>query len=304
MVNSAFTPKRVAQMHDDVRGMVVDLIEGLPDDEPFDVLADFSYPLALTVIAGLVGIPKADIQTCHALSERWNQLMGAEERGMPLDEQLQCADAALEYHAYVADLIAEREHTPADDLITAVWDVRRKGEVELSDLEMLSLFPGLISAGHETTANLIGSGMWHLLREPDRWRRLVAGEYDIPVLVEEMLRFDTSIFGLPRRVTEDTQLAGVDIPAGDLVFVHFGAAGHDPAQFPNPDEFEPTRAIAQHLSFGRGAHFCPGAPLARLETRIALEEFAARRPDLHLVGEPAHAPHFVFRALSSLMVAG
>lgn len=304
VVNAAFTPRVVARKEDAIRATVVDLIEALPTDVPFDLLKDFAYPLALTVISTLVGIPQADIQTCHAHSVRWNALMGADERGMPIEEQLACADDTLTYHKYISDLIAKAENEPADDLITAVWDVRRQGEVELSDMEMLSLFPGLISAGHETTANLIANGVWHLLRKPDRWRRLVAGEYDIPLLVEEMLRFDTSIFGLPRRVVKDTQIGDVQIPAGDLVFLHYAAAGHDPEQFTHPDEFQPSRKGEQHLSFGRGAHFCLGAPLARLEIRLSLEELSARRPDFRLVSEPGHVPHFVFRGLSELMVTG
>jgi cytochrome P450 len=304
IVNAAFTPRVVAGKEDAIRATVVDLIEALPSDAPFDLLKAFAYPLALTVISAQVGIPQQDVETCHAHSERWNALMGADERGMPIEEQLACADDTLTYHKYISDLIAQREHEPADDLITAVWDVRRQGDVELSDMEMLSLFPGLISAGHETTANLIANGVWHLLRKPDRWRRLVAEEYDIPLLVEEMLRFDTSIFGLPRRVITDTQIGDVEIPAGDLVFLHYGAAGHDPARFRNPDDFQPSRKGEQHLSFGRGAHFCLGAPLARLEIRLALEELAARRPDLTLLSEPGHAPHFIFRGLAELTVAG
>jgi cytochrome P450 len=302
IVNQAFTHGRIARMEDAVRRIAVDLIEGLPAAQPFDVLKDFSYPMTLTVIARVIGIPQEDIQTCHDLSEQWNELLGAEERGMPLEDQLRCADAALEYHEYISELIAEREHAPADDLITAVWEVRRKGDVELSDMEMLSLFPGLISAGHETTANLIGNGLWHLLEVPERWQRLVNGEYDIPVLAEEMLRHDTSIYGMPRRVVQDTRISEVDIPAGDLVFVHFAAAGHDPDQYSEPEEFDPSRGNVQHLSFGKGAHFCVGAPLARLETRIAFEELAARRPGLRLVSDPTHVPHFVFRALSELVV--
>lgn len=304
IVNAAFTRARIARMEGDVRRIAVDLIEGLPDGEPFDVLSRFSYPLTLTVIAGLVGIPHEDIQMCHDLSERWNALLGAEESGMPLDVQLRHADAAVEYHRYISELIARREHEPADDLITAVWEVRRTGDMELSDMEMLSLFPGLISAGHETTANLIANGLWHLLQVPQRWEHLVNGDCDIPALVEEMLRFDSSISGMPRRVVRDTRVGDVEIPAGDLVFVHFAATGRDPDQFSDPDEFVPSRDAAQHLSFGRGAHFCLGASLARLETRIALEELVARRPGLRLVGQPAHAPHFVFRALTELVVTG
>lgn len=302
IVNAAFTRGRVARMEDDVRRLAGDLVDALPRDEPFDVLSRFSYPLTLTVIAGPVGIPQQDIQRCHELSEQWNELLGADERGMPLADQFRCADAALEYHAHISELISRREHEPADDLITAVWDVRRRGEVPLSDLEMLSLFPGLISAGHETTANLIGNTLWHLLRQPERWQALVAGAVDVGNLVEEMLRFDTSIYGMPRRVTRDTEVGGVSIPAGDLVFLHFAAAGRDPDRFPDAGEFRPSREDLQHLSFGRGAHFCLGAALARLETRIALEELVKRRPELHLLREPEHVPHFVFRALRELVV--
>ena len=302
ILNAAFTRGRVARMEEDVTRLARGLAEDLPRDEPFDILSRFSYPLTLTVIAGLVGIPQEDIQRCHDLSEQWNELLGADERGMPLDDQLRCADAALEYHAHISELIARREREPADDLITAVWDVRRTGEVPLSDMEMLSLFPGLISAGHETTANLIGNTLWHLLRRPERWQALVDGAVDVGNLVEEMLRFDTSIYGMPRRVARDTVVGGVAIPAGDLVFLHFAAAGHDPDRFPDAGELRPTREDLQHLSFGRGAHFCLGAALARLETRIALEQLAALRPGLRLVSEPEHVPHFVFRALRELVV--
>ena len=305
IVNAAFTHGRIGAMEERVRGIVTGLIDGLPSDRPFDVLKGFSYPLALTVIAGLIGIPQEEIQRCHDLSEEWNLLNGAEDRGVPLEDQLRYADATLEYHEYISELIAQREHEPADDLITAVWDVRRKGDVELSDMEMLSLFPGLMSAGHETTANLIANGLWHLLEVTDRWQALVRGDFDIPSLVEEMLRYDTSIYGLPRRVVTDTRVGDVEIPAGDLVFIHFAAAGHDADKFEDPDEFHPWHEGGlQHLSFGKGAHFCPGAPLARLEARIALEELAVRRPGLRLVGQPVHTPHFVFRALSELLVEG
>jgi cytochrome P450 len=304
IVNAAFTPSRVARMEDDVRAIAVELIEGLPADRPFDVLKEFSYPLTLTVIARVIGIPEELVQLCHDLSERWNDLIGADARGVPLDDQLKCADDALEYHRIIGALIAEREHKPADDLITAVWEVRRKGDVELTDLEMLSLFPGLMSAGHETTANLIGNALWHLLETPERWEQLVAGRYDIPDLVEEMLRFDTSVYGLPRRVVQETTLGGATLPAGDLVFIHFAAAAHDPDQYENPDEFDTSHGARQHLCFGKSAHFCVGAPLARLESRIALEEMAARRPGLRSVTRPTYAPHFVFRGLSDLVVEG
>ena len=304
VINAAFTPRKVAGMEDKIRALVIELIDGLPEDEPFDLLKDFSYPLALRVITGVVGFPEEDIPKCHHYSERWNQLMGAEAGGMPVDEQLARADDTVAYHEYIADLIAKREHEPADDLITAVWDVRRRGDVELSDFEMLSLFPGLLSAGHETTANVIASGVWHLLEEPELWQRLVAGEYEIPVVVEEMLRFDTSIFELPRRVLQDTQIGEAQIPAGDLMMLHFGAANHDPEQFESPDEFQPARGATQHLAFGRGAHFCLGAPLARLEIRLALEELTARRPNLHLEREPGHLADFVFRGVTELPVAG
>ena len=304
VINAAFTPRRVAGMEDKIRALVIELIDGLPEDEPFDLLKDFSYPLALKVITGVVGFPEEDIPKCHYYSERWNQLMGAEAGGMPIDQQLARADDTVAYHEYIADLIAKREHEPADDLITAVWDVRRQGDVELSDFEMLSLFPGLLSAGHETTANVIANGVWHLLKEAELWQRLVAGEYEIPVVVEEMLRFDTSIFELPRRVLQDTQIGEVPIPAGDLVMLHFGAANHDPEQFESPDEFQPARGATQHLAFGRGAHFCLGSPLARLEIRLALEELTARRPNLHLEREPGHLADFVFRGVTELPVAG
>jgi cytochrome P450 len=303
VIQAAFTPRRVAAMEEKIRATVVELIDALPSDEPFDLVKDFSYPLALRVITDVVGIPREDIPMCHHYSERWNQLMGAEAGGMPVDEQLARADDTVKYHEYIQDLIRKREREPADDLITAVWEVRRQGDVELDDFEMLSLFPGLLSAGHETTANVIGNGIWHLLKEPGQWQRLVAGEYEIPAVVEEMLRFDSSIFELPRRVVKDTKVGEAEIPAGDLVMLHFGAANHDPAQFQSPDEFRPGREATAHLAFGRGAHFCLGSSLARLEIRLSLEELTTRRPNLHLAGELGHVADFVFRALTELPVA-
>lgn len=302
IINAAFTPARVSAMEDSIRALAVDLIDRLPQDDTFDVLATFAYPLTLTVIGDLIGIPRSDIEPCHDWAQQFNELFAAEARGMPVDEQLALADAGLAYHRYIAELISERGNAPADDLISAVWEVRRGDDAHLSDMEMLSLFPGLISAGHETTAALIGNALWHLLQTPDEWEALTRNQDEIASLVEEMLRFDTSVYGMPRRAVRDTRIGDVAIAAGELVFLHFASAGHDPEKFSDPDEFTPSRERPQHLSFGRGAHFCLGAPLARLETRIALEELARRRPSLRLVEQPTHAPNLIFRGLTELLV--
>jgi cytochrome P450 len=303
IVNAAFTPDRVARMEQDMRDLARQLIAALPDGA-FDPVKDLSYPMALTVITRLIGVPDADRDRCHDWAWAGNELLAANDRGEPLERQLEYAQALLDYHEYIASLIAERAERPADDLISAVWEVRRRGDVELTDFEMLSLFPGLLTAGHETTAHLIGSALWHLLEAPERWQALCQDPTKAEEIVEEALRYDSSVYGMPRKALTAASLGGAEIPAGDLVYVVYASANRDVAEFPQPDAFDPTRAKgSSHLAFGRGAHFCVGAPLARLESRILLEELSTAMPTLVLVEPPTHPPHFIFRMLDGLQVS-
>ena len=206
-------------------------------------------------------------------------------------------------HDRVLELFEERRHAPRDDLLTSL--VAQQSSGGLSNHELLSLVPGLFLAGHETTANVMANALWHLLRVPERWQRLVRDPSSIPTVVEEILRLDTSVLGLWRNITADTQISGVEVPAGQRLYLTYWSGNRDEDRFPNAAEFEPGRvAGGLHLAFGRGIHYCIGAPLARLELRTALAILAQAFPDLRLEDgfTPAYKPHFFLRGLVSLPV--
>ena len=169
---------------------------------------------------------------------------------------------------------------------------------------MFSLIPGLVFAGHATTACLIGSAGWLLLSHPPLWQTLATDPDFARDAVEEVLRLEPSTPGMPRIVTADTELAGIRLAAGDRVYACFISANHDQGHFPEPDEFCPSRRSgASHLGLGRGPHFCLGAPLARLETRVALQTLAQRLPGLRLaIAAPRHQPHLILRGPQELPV--
>jgi cytochrome P450 len=207
--------------------------------------------------------------------------------------------ARQSFVAYFRELAGHRRREPGDDLLSALVAVSDAGDV-LSEGELLVTLTLLLIAGHETTTNLIGNGVLALLRHPGGLRPAAEAPDRV---VEETLRYDSPVQLTARTALRDTTLGTLAVPSGSQVIVLLGAANRDPATGGDPESFDPSREPGRHLAFGQGIHFCLGAPLARLEGRIAFRELARRRPELKLAGTPQWNPTTTLRGLSSLPVA-
>ena len=211
--------------------------------------------------------------------------------------------AAGEYIDYTRALIADKRRAPDDLLVSALASVVDEGE-RLHDDEIVSTTMVLLEAGHEATVNTLGNGVRALLRHRDEWQRLVRGEVDARVAVEEMLRWDSPLQLFERWVLEPgVEIAGQPVAVGDEVAMLFGSAERDPRRFTDPDRFDVGRGDTAHIGFGGGIHFCVGAPLARQEIEVSLRTLVERCPGLELVAEPHYHPTFVIRGLAALEVA-
>lgn len=306
VLQEALSPARIAAREPEIQALADELVgammEGAGAGCRADVLSAVAYPLPLTVVLRLIGIPEHELARSAQTCRDWNDLTVAALNGVPLDEQLRMADAIVDFHHLVLDLVAERARQPTDDLVSALVAARRAER--LDDRELLSLLPGLVFAGHETTANLLGSALAHLLASTDLWASLCSGETAVADVVDEALRFDGPVVGLPRVVTEDTELGGARLRAGERLYVSYWSANRDETRYPDAASFCPGRRGQPHVGFGRGIHSCIGAPLARLEAGVVLRTLADRCPGLRLApgSAPVHVPHFFPRGLAELHV--
>jgi cytochrome P450 len=300
-ISGYFSPARLREIEPEITALAGRLIRTVLDSGEADLLADFAYPLPMTVICDLIGLPEDDRPMVKAWNNAW---LGLQTVPLPPEQQLQCVQAVLAYEQYTRDLLAERGRNPKDDLLTR-FAVEADSENPVCTVDdAVVAVRLLIATGHETTTNLIGNALHHLLVERERWQALVDDPGLAAAVVEETLRFDPPVQATPRFVTEDVELAGVTIPAGSRTLTVLSAVGHDPSWVDDPDTFRLDRTgPSRHLGFGSGVHFCIGAQLARLEARVALVTLATVVPDLRLADdyEPQHLPGgFVFRGLSQL----
>jgi cytochrome P450 len=280
LVSSAFTPRRV----ENLRARIAELVDGYLDPHiptgRIELVADLAHPLPAVVIAEMAGFPLADRARFRDWTYRINAFFfqsGAADPVAAAD-----ADAAVrEARAWIHGLLEERRARPADDLLSALVAAEIEGG-RLSEAELLSTAITLFLGGHDTTTQLIALGMSALVRHPDQLALLQAQPELVPAAVEEMLRYDAPFQMNLRYVTEDVELGGEVIRAGDLVRQALGAANRDPSRYEDPDSFRIERPPARHLSFGLGHHFCPGAPLARLQAQIAVDAIVRRLPGLRL----------------------
>jgi cytochrome P450 len=301
-LQQAFTRMTIQSITPFVEETAARLAEQIALAGSADLVEEIAYPLPLATIGRLIGLPDEDVPAFRQATEDWSNLAVAYLQGMPLDEQLDLAGRILAVHERVLELFEQRRRQPTGDLLSCL--VAQQEHQGLSDHQLLSLVPGLFLAGHETTANVLANGLWHLLRTRARWLELVEDPARSASVVSEVLRFDTSVLGMWRNVTSDCEIANIRIPAGQRLYLVFWSANRDETRFVGAADFVPDRASTPaNLTFGRGIHRCIGEQLARLELTSALGALARSVPDLALADGfvPSFRPHFFLRGPESLL---
>jgi cytochrome P450 len=301
LVGKAFGSPRVAALEPRIRAIADELIDAFVADGEVDLLPAFAAPLPMRLTAEMFGISRPDM----ALVKRWC----AEETlflmaPLPHEQRVAFAHSVAAYRGFLRDLVEGHRREPRGDLVDELITATLDGTSALTTEEIVGSLCVLIFAAHETTTNMLANTLVYLLRTPGLWQGLCEDPRRIPGALEEGLRLDAPVQGMSRTVTRTTELGGVTLPAGARLFVVFGSANHDETAVPDPGRFDPLRT-QQHLSFGRGPHFCVGATLARLEGRVALERLATRLPGLRLAddGPRAYSPNIVHRGPSMLRLA-
>jgi len=304
LVAHAFTPKRIADLRPTAEAITADLLEVAAERASggvVDLIGSLAYPLPVRVICALLGVPEADQPTFTGWSRgAARSLDPSVLRSAEVDAVI--ADAERSLGAYLEDLLKLRRRYPGDDLLSALLAVEADGD-RISPQEVVDLAMLLLIAGHETTVNLIGNSILALLRAPDQLDVLRKSPDLIAGAVDELLRFDSPVQLTQRIATEDVNLVGCRVRAGDEIMLVLGGANRDPSAFPDPNRLDVTRDARHHVGFGGGIHYCLGASLARLEGQVALSALLARFSHLDLAGIPVRRPTFTLRGLESLPVA-
>ena len=297
LVNKAFTPRAVNALEPKIRGIMGALLDDIDDPAGFDLMRAVAKPLPVIVIAEMLGVPPEDRAQFNTWSAQRARLL---EPTIGRREREAAAAATRAFDAYFRTIIEARRAEPRDDILSALVQAEDEGE-RLTERETLNMLRLLLIAGNETTTNLIGNGILALLRNPDQLQRLRDDAALIPSAVEELLRFDSPVQTDFRRVLEDCEVNGFPVRKRDNVVVLMGAANRDPEAFDDPDRLDVGRDQGPHLSFGRGIHHCLGAPLARLEGRIALEMLLERFATIGLATyRPRFSRSIVLRGLEAL----
>src|SRR3954453_10183836 len=278
-VNTFFLPRTLARFEPWIERAAHEAVDGFAGLGRTDLKRAFGLPLALRTITHVVGLDDA---RSEEVGFGLSFFLGPKDTRYDATPE-EKADALLALHDPLLEVMAERKLRRRDDLISHVWNARDSGEVELTDFEMLSLFPGLMLAGHETSSNLICPGLSHLLADPARYAAAQRDDDSRAAALEELFRFESAITGMRRLVTRDTGLGGVRLQAGEEVFLAYASGSRDTRHFATPDDIDLARSWAVlHLGFGQGVHACLGAPLARLLLRVELGVLHERLPDLRL----------------------
>jgi cytochrome P450 len=303
IAQTAFSPRRVAALEPFVRGLVRRFIDERLHDGRAEIVSALTWELPALVVFEILGVPAADVAVVKQGAANRLQFMF----GRPSEaEQVDIATGMASFWRYCEALAEDRRRAPRADFTSDLVHTPDQNGVPLSQQEVATILFGLLVAGHETTTNLLGNALRRLLETPARWNALVTDPTAIAGAVEEVLRFDSSVVHWRRRTTATATLSGVALSAGTHVLVCIGAANRDPDVFDRPHEFDLHRINAhEHLSFGAGPHLCLGAPLARLEARVVLEELTAALPSLHLDNDQAlqFAPIIAFRGPRALHVS-
>lgn len=284
LVNRAFTPRVVERMRPHIEAVADELLDEAEQRGRMDAITDFAQPLPIRVIAELLGAPRED----HQRFADWSAAMAGALDIAFYKSTIEAADrAVIEMREYFAPLLEERRREPQEDLLTALVQAEEAGD-KLTEEELYSFCIILLAAGHETSTNMIGNGLFTLLKNRGELDRLIADPGLAETAVEELLRFDPPPQATTRRARESFELRGKRIREGDVLVLSFAAANRDPERFDDPDRLDLGRKDNRHLTFGMGPHFCIGAPLARMEGQIAFTRLFERFPGLK--GEPGNPP--------------
>ena len=302
LVSKAFTPRVVDGLRPRIQQIVDELITRAQAVGSMDVIEEFAYPIPVNVICEMLGVPVAD----HERFKGWSLdiARGLDSIWLPPDSEVPRRSAASRHaiNDYFRGLIAQRRASPRGDLLSALIVAEEAGD-KLNEEELLATCILLLIAGHETTVNLIGNGVLALLRNPGELKRLRETPGLITTAVEELLRYDGPVQRTARVASAEATIGGRTIAKGEMVMPFIGAADRDPAQFPDPDRLDLTRADNRHIAFGWGIHFCLGAPLARVEGQIAIDALVRRLPRLELMtDEPEYRQSLTLRGLKTLPI--
>jgi cytochrome P450 len=303
LVSKAFSPKVVKALEPDIATMVDGLLDKVADAGEFEVITDLAYPLPVAVICRLLGVPLEDEPkfswASALLGQGLDPFIAFSGQPQGFEDRLQ---AGLWLREYLRGLLERRRANPADDLISGLIAVEESGD-QLTEEEIVATCNLLLIAGHETTVNLIANAVLAMLRHREHWTALGKDAEIASGIVEETLRYDPPVQLVGRVAGEDMVIGDCRIPKGDTMMLLLAAAQRDPAVIDRPDEFDPGRESIRHLAFGKGPHFCLGAPLARMEAAVALSAVTRRFPNARLAGEPVYKPNVTLRGMASLPVA-
>jgi cytochrome P450 len=302
LANAAFTPRRVAAMEPFVRELTGRFCKVRLSSGRADIVRDLAWDLPALVIFRVLGIPDEDVPRVKAGADSRVLLMWGRPSG---DEQVRLAHGMAAFWRYAAAHVARRAEQPWDDFTSDLLLARNGDLPALSRHEVTQIVYELLTAGHETTTGLISNALRQLLTQRSAWEEICRDASLISNAVEEVLRFDSPVIAWRRQTTQAVEIGGVSVPAGANLLLLLGSANRDPAVFKDPELFDIHRRNAEdHLSLGQGVHYCLGAPLARLEARVVLEELSARLAGLRLVqGQTLRfRPNTTFRGPLSLLV--
>jgi len=298
LLQSSFTPKHLASSRDRIQATVDELLDRVAARGAMDFIRELAFPLPAMVIAGLMGAPAEDLDRIKTWSDRLASYLGG-----AVDERDNFTEASAGVAGlvdYFRALLQDRKRHPRDDLMSLLLRAEHEGE-RLTHDEVVANCILLLFAGHETTTNLIGNGLFHLLRHPQQAALLRGDPSLLHGAVEELLRYDGPVPATVKIATEDVPWHGKTIRRGDMVVPFLASANRDPSQFPDPDSLDVRRHIERHVAFAWGIHFCLGAWLARLEARVVLATVLRRLPDLAIgSATPRWKPMIFLRGLEAL----
>ncbi|MEO8450479.1 MAG: cytochrome P450 [Gemmatimonadota bacterium] len=301
-MNLAFTPRRVSELEPKIRGLVNERLGRLAPAGRMDLVESLTYELPALALFSMLGVPDEDVAIVKTGAQ--HRLLLIWGRPDP-EEQAELARGLVAFWQHTERLVERRLRDPGDDLTSELIRLRAGDDSIVSLEEIASLIFGLLFAGHETTTAFITNAVRRLLDDGDAWRAVAANPGSLPAVVEELLRADTSGIVWRRLATRDAAVGGVAIPSGSRVLILLGSANHDESKFKCPHQLDFDRPnVKDHLSFGFGIHYCLGASLARLETRVVLECLATRLPSLRLAADRKleFLPNLSFRGPRELWV--